>query len=454
MAGSVFPEGFLWGAATSSYQVEGAVHEDGRGESIWDRFCRTPGKILTGETGDTACDHYHRWRDDVENMRSLGLTAYRFSIAWPRVTPEGRGKVNPAGLDFYAGLIDALLTAGIKPVPTLYHWDLPQALQDKGGWGNRDTARFFSDYAAAVFRGLGDRVDTWITLNEPWVIAFLGHALGIHAPGATDFGLAVQAAHTALVAHALAMQVYPQESAVKGRIGITLDLHSVYPTTDSEEDHAAARVADGYQNRWFLDPVFRGAYPEDMLALYRAKGKAPRIESGDMELLKARAPDFLGVNYYSPMRVFRTDLHHPILGYQEAVPAGCQRTEMGWEVYPDGLFDVLSRVSAQYGAPVMYVTENGMACRDEHVAGGQVQDEDRIDYIRTHLLACSRAIRSGVKLAGYFVWSLLDNFEWNYGFSRRFGITRLDTRTQGRTWKKSAGWYQKAIATRGASLEQ
>jgi beta-glucosidase len=451
MADHRFPDGFLWGAATASYQVEGAVRDDGRGESIWDRFSHAPGRIADGQTGDTACDHYHRWRNDIENMRALGLRAYRFSIAWPRVFPAGRGKINRAGLDFYSALVDGLLESGIQPVPTLYHWDLPQALQDAGGWPNRDTARYFADYAVALFAALGDRVTRWITVNEPWVAAFLGHALGVHAPGATDFGAALQAGHVLLLGHALALQAYPQVTPRKGRIGISLDLHPVYPATDSPEDGTAARVADGYQNRWFLDAVYRGTYPEDMLTLYRSKGKAPKIQPGDSELLGALKPDFLGVNYYFPLRVFRTDRHHPILGYQTVVPPGSSSTEMEWEVYPPGLADILTRVAADYGNPEMYITENGAACRDDRVSGGQVQDDDRIAYLRDHLRECSRAIGHGVNLKGYFLWSLMDNFEWSFGYSRRFGITHVDFKTQGRTWKKSASWYQRVIAAGGGA---
>jgi beta-glucosidase len=453
MAAHGFPDGFLWAAATASYQIEGAVREDGRGESIWDRFCRTPGKIANGDTGDVACDHYHRWREDIENMRALGLKAYRFSIAWPRVFPEGRGRLNRKGTDFYSGLVDGLLAAGIEPVPTLYHWDLPQALQDRGGWPNRDTASSFADYAGALFTVLGDRVKTWITLNEPWVSAFAGYAMGVHAPGATDFGQAVEAAHVLLLAHARALQAYRQVSPVKGRIGITLDLHPVYPHTDSAEDGAAALVADGYHNRWFLDPVFHGSYPEDMLRLYRSKGKAPHLQPADLELLRSEKPDFLGVNYYFPLRVFRTDVHHPILGFEAILPPDCQKTEMGWEVHPKGLYELLTRLARAYDNPLLFITENGAAFPDDREAGGQIQDDDRVAYLQSHLRECLHALRDGVRLGGYFVWSLIDNFEWAFGYSRKFGISRVDYRTLSRTWKKSASWYQKLIATGGASLE-
>jgi beta-glucosidase len=446
-----FPEGFLWGTATAAYQIEGGAREDGKGESIWDRFCARPGAILGGQKGDVACDHYHLWRQDVENMRDLGLTAYRFSISWPRVLPMGKGKLNQKGLDFYESLVDALLLENIQPVVTLYHWDLPQALQEAGGWTNRDTASWFAEYAAGMFKALGNRVRLWITLNEPWVSAFAGHAEGVHAPGIKDFGKAVQASHVLLLAHALAMEAYPQVSPSRERIGITLDLHTVYPYSDGVSDEEAARVADGYHNRWFLDPVFRGQYPQDMLDLLTRKGKAPEVHEKDMELLRAHQPDFLGVNYYFPVRAYASDTR-PVLGFETEAPKDCEKTEMGWEVYPEGLRDLLIRLKTDYGDPVMMVTENGAAYKDETVQRGQVQDNDRIQYVQSHLVESLRAIDAGVKLQGYFLWSLMDNFEWAYGFSKRFGITHVDFATQIRTWKKSANWYQSVIATNGASL--
>jgi beta-glucosidase len=452
MAHDRFPEGFLWGAATSAYQIEGAAREDGRGESIWDRFCRLPGKVQGGDTGDVACDHYHRWRQDVENMRDLGLSSYRFSVAWPRIYPLGKGAVNAKGLDFYSHLVDALLEAKIEPAVTLYHWDLPQALQEKGGWINHDTAFYFADYAQTVFKALGDRVGLWITLNEPHAAAFLGHALGTHAPGITDFGKAVQAGHVLLLAHALALQAYRQVIRRRGRIGIALDLHPIYPLTDSGEDQEAARVADGYQNRWMLDPILTGAYPQDMLDHYRRKGVAPRLEAGDLLLMGAHKPDFLGVNYYFPTRVHRVDPHHPILGFEGVRPPDCPTTEMGWEICPGGLFDLLTRLARDYARFPMIITENGVALTEEPAKDGHVHDERRIEYLGGHLRHALRAMGSGVRLEGYFVWSLLDNFEWANGYAKRFGITRVDFRTQARTWKASARWYQEVIASGGASL--
>ncbi|HVP18156.1 MAG TPA: GH1 family beta-glucosidase, partial [Spirochaetia bacterium] len=402
MADIGFPKGFLWGAATAAYQIEGAVREDGRGESIWDRFCRVPGAIHDGETGDVACDHYHRWRDDLENMRDLGLTAYRFSVSWPRVLPSGSGRVNASGLAFYETLVDALLHERIEPAVTLYHWDLPQALQEKGGWTNHDTAFRFADYAEKVFLRLGDRVKIWITLNEPQVSAFAGHGDGVHAPGLKDVRHAVQASHVLMIAHALAVQVYRQASPAHHRIGITLDLHPVYPWSDGLSDAEAARVADGRVNRWFLDPVFRGVYPKEIVDQFAASGVAPHIDAKDLGVLSSNPVDFLGVNYYFPMRVLASD-HDPLLHYECAVHKDREKTEMGWEIYPEGLYDMLIRLRQDYGNPSLMITENGAAFRDSKVVNGQVQDDDRIDYIRSHLQHALRAIRDGVKLEGYFL---------------------------------------------------
>jgi beta-glucosidase len=446
-----FPAGFLWGAATAAYQVEGAVQEDGRGESIWDRFCATPGAVRGGDTGAVACDHYYRWKDDVENMRDLGLGAYRFSVSWPRLFPRGHGRLNRRGLDFYETLVDALLSARVRPVLTLYHWDLPQALQDAGGWTNRDTASWFADYAECLYTHLGDRVKTWVTINEPQCAAFLGHAEGVHAPGVRDLGTAVQAAHLLLHAHALAVAACRQVCPADCRIGIALDLHTTYPFTDGMSDVEAAHLADGQSNRWYLDPVLKGTYPADVLAVYARHGLAPRIEADDLASFAANPVDFLGVNYYFPDRVYASDAGGP-LGFERGQRAQVTRTEMGWEVFPEGLSELLIRLKNEYGDPVLMITENGAAFPDARVEKGQVQDDDRIEYLASHLSEARRAISHGVKLQGYFVWSLMDNFEWAMGYSRRFGITHVDYRTQVRTWKKSASWYQAVIATNGAAL--
>ncbi|HUI72386.1 MAG TPA: GH1 family beta-glucosidase [Spirochaetia bacterium] len=446
-----FPKGFLWGAATAAYQIEGAVREDGKGESIWDRFCRAPGAIQDAQTGDVACDHYHRWRDDLENMRDLGLNAYRLSVSWPRIFPTGSGKLNATGLAFYETLVDALLEEHIEPAVTLYHWDLPQALQDRGGWTNHDTAFRFADYAEKLFLKLGDRVTTWITLNEPQVSAFAGYGDGVHAPGIKDLGQAVQASHVLMVAHALAVMAYRQASPAAHKIGITLNLHPVYPWTDGVSDIEAARIADSRVNKWFLDPVFLGRYPQDILALFDIAKVAPRVDPQDLALLSSNPVDFLGVNYYFPMRVLASDAD-PILHYECAAHKDREKTEMGWEVYPEGLYDLLVRLDRDYGRPNIMITENGAAYPDTTVVDGQVQDDDRIRYLHAHLEQARRAIHDGAKLQGYFLWTLLDNFEWSFGFTKKFGITTVDRHSLGRTWKKSASWYQSVVATNGAEL--
>ncbi|TCL72326.1 broad-specificity cellobiase [Hydrogenispora ethanolica] len=440
----VFPVDFVWGAATAAYQIEGAVREDGRGESIWDRFSHTPGKIQGGDTGDVACDHYHRYREDVALMREMGLKGYRFSIAWPRIVPAGKGALNPKGLDFYNALVDRLLANGITPYATLYHWELPQLLQDRGGWDNRDTAAYFAEYAAVVFESLGDRVRHWITLNEPSVVAYNGHAIGEHAPGFTDYALAVRVSHHLNLAHARAVAAYRQLNQ-GGVIGTTLNLTSVYPAGNAPEDGAAARIADGMYNRWFLDPVLKGAYPRDILELFGQKLQAPVIQAGDLERIAAAPIDFLGLNYYSRLLV-RSAPSSPF-GY-EAVRGAGPCTAMGWEIYPDGLYDLLVRLDRDYGHPRLLVTENGAAF-DDPLQAGRVADPERIAYLREHFLAARRAIESGVRLEGYFVWSLLDNFEWAHGYSRRFGLIYVDYPTQERIWKDSARWYQGVIRQNG-----
>ena len=436
-----FPSDFRWGTATASYQVEGAVDEDGRGESIWDRFTHTPGTVEDRTNGDVACDHYHQWRDDIRLMAELGQNAYRFSVAWPRVYPEGRGRLNQPGIDFYSRLTDELLAAGIEPTVTLYHWDLPQALQDRGGWPNRDTAKYFTDYAHAVFSALGDRVRKWITLNEPWVISHLGYGQGVHAPGIADPAAAIAASHVLNLAHAGAVRLFRSDFSHAGEIGITLSLSPIYPLTDRDDD--AARVADGYTNRWFLDPVLRGAYPQDMTEVYAALGWVADIREGDMEQLAGAPVDFLGVNHYTRQLVTRAA--DTPLQYRAVIPDSAPTTEMGWEIYAEGLYDLLTRVHRDYGAPVMYITENGIACRDTVIADGVVQDDDRIDYLRDHLFHAWRAIQEGVDLRGYYLWTLIDNFEWARGFTMRFGIVGMAPGKLERVVKKSGYWYRDVI---------
>lgn len=441
----IFPKDFIWGAATAAYQVEGAVHEDGRGESIWDRFSHTPGKTHDGETGDIACDHYHRFREDVALMKRMGLKGYRFSIAWPRIFPEGHGKANPKGVDFYKALVDELLQNGIQPLVTLYHWDLPQALQDRGGWDNRATSDYFAEYAAFIFETLGDRAKRWLTMNEPSVVALNGHAIGEHAPGFTDYALAIRVSHILNLAHAKAVQAFRQ-SGKTGEIGSTLNLNWYQPASQSPQDQAAARRAEGHSNRWYLEPVLLGMYPQDMLELYCEKLRAPEIRAGDLELLAAYPVDFLGINYYF-RQLIKASANDPLLGYEVLKPQGpC--TEMGWEIYPDGLYELLVAINRNYHHPRMIITENGAAFPDRPVAG-RVADGERLEYLREHFRAAHRAIEAGVKLEGYYVWSLLDNYEWAHGFSKRFGLLYTDFRTQERIWKESAYWYQAVIQNNG-----
>ncbi|SEG12556.1 beta-glucosidase [Actinacidiphila yanglinensis] len=437
---SALPADFLWGAATAAYQIEGAVDEDGRAPSIWDTFSHTPGKVAGGDTGDVACDHYHRWQEDLGLMKSLGLDTYRFSVAWPRIIPQGSGAVNQAGLAFYDRLVDALLEAGITPNATLYHWDLPQAQQDRGGWPERETAERFGEYAAVVGQALGDRVKDWATLNEPLCSAWIGHLEGTMAPGWTDLTAAVRASYHLHVGHGLAMQAL---RAAHGdlRIGIVNNLSPCLPATDREADIAAARRADGHTNRWWLDPIHGRGYPQDMLDLY---GVELPVKDGDMESIAAPL-DWLGLNYYFPQYI--TDdptgqAPYAKMAYRPGVP----RTAMDWEVDADGLESLLVRLAEEYGARKVFVTENGSAYRDVVGADGQVDDPERTRYLEDHLAACARAVKRGVPLAGYFAWSLLDNFEWAYGYDKRFGLVHVDYTTQKRTIKGSGRRYADIVA--------
>ncbi len=448
------PPDFLWGAATAAYQIEGGAREDGRGESIWDRFSHTPGKVRDGDTGDVACDHYHRWAEDVALMADLGLRAYRFSIAWPRILPAGTAQVNEAGLAWYERLVDALLEAGIQPWVTLYHWDLPRALQDRGGWAARETVDAFVAYAEVVARRLGDRVAGWITHNEPWVVAFPGHHQGRHAPGLEDLGTALRVAHHLLLSHGRAVPML-RAASPRARVGITLNLSSVRPASEAPrstssgqaEDVAAARRLDGNLNRWFLDPLFGRAYPADMVASYGAW--MPVVAPGELDEITAPI-DFLGVNSYFPIYVRAAEAGPGReLGTAELSPAeladrGFEITEMGWPVVPDAFRELLVDVHQTYRPPAIYVTENGAAFHDE-VVDGAVHDPRRVAYLAEHLDAVGRAIVAGAPVWGYFVWSLLDNFEWAHGYSKRFGITYVDFPTQRRILKDSGRWYRDLI---------
>ncbi|HRF47402.1 MAG TPA: GH1 family beta-glucosidase [Anaerolineales bacterium] len=437
-----FPKGFVWGAATAAYQIEGAPAEDGKGPSIWDTFTHRPGVIADGTNGDVACDHYHRWPEDVALMRALNLDAYRFSIAWTRIQPNGRGPANPAGLDFYSRLVDALLEAGITPYVTLYHWDLPQALEDEGGWLRRGIVDDYQVYADLVTRALGDRVKHWATFNEPWVFTWSGYALGEDAPG-LKLGArgALAATHHALLAHGITLPLI-RANVSDAVAGIVLDLNHVEPASDHPEDVAAARRWDGCQNRWYLDPLFKCHYPEDMLKLYGSA--APDVLPGDLDQICAPL-DFLGVNFYRRSVVAAgTDL--PPIDMQRHSPAG-EYTEMGWEVSPNGLYDILKGVSDSYHPQAMYVTENGAAFADVVTPDGAVHDERRAHYLRKHFAQARQALSDGVPLKGYFVWSLLDNFEWACGFEKRFGVIYTDYATQRRIIKDSGHYLAQMAAS-------
>jgi beta-glucosidase len=432
-----FPREFVWGVATSAFQIEGAGRADGRGPSIWDDFCRQPGAIADGSNADVACDHYNRVEADLDLIAGLGVRAYRFSIAWPRIQPEGRGAPNAAGLAFYDRLVDGLLERGILPYPTLYHWDLPAALQrEQDGWFSRDTAYLFRDYASIVARRLGDRVPSFATHNEPWVSAVLGHEQGIFAPGIRNRRIAYQVGHHLLLSHGLAAQAI-RASGSRADVGIVLNLSPVYPATESAEDAATAQMEDGMLVRWYLDALLRGHYPSDVLE-YLGKD-APHVAAGDAELI-AQKLDFLGVNYYHPT-ISRSGT--------PSVPAshGAEVTDMGWEVAPDGLSQLLRRLNADYRLPPVLITENGAAYKDELV-DGRVEDEARRQYIELHLNAVADAMQRGVDVRGYFLWSLLDNFEWAAGYEKRFGIIHVDYSTQMRTLKRSGYWYRSLMQAR------
>ncbi|MEU3990324.1 GH1 family beta-glucosidase [Streptomyces platensis] len=432
---AALPDDFTWGVATSAYQIEGAVAEDGRGPSIWDTHAHTPGMIDNGDTGDRACDHYHRWRADIGLMRQLGVGAYRFSIAWPRIRPEGDGPVNAAGLAFYDRLVDGLLEAGIAPFVTLYHWDLPQALQDRGGWPVRETAEHFAAYAAVVAGKLGDRVSHWATLNEPLCSAWIGHLEGRMAPGHTDLTAAVRASYHLLLGHGLAVQAI-RSAAPDARVGLVNNLSTVEPATGSAADAAAARRMDGHTNRWWLDPVHGRGFPDDMREVY---GVPLPERAGDAETL-AQPLDWLGLNYYFPA-VVAADPDGPPPFARPVRRPQVPRTGMDWEIDADGIETLLLRLTHEYGARTLHVTENGSAYPDVVRPDGTVADPERTDYLHRHVAACARAARKGAPLAGYFAWSLMDNFEWAYGYDKRFGLFHVDRATQVRTLKDSGRHY-------------
>ena len=446
----VFPPGFVWGTATSAYQVEGAIDADGRGRSIWDTFAATPGAVVAGDTGAIAADHYHRYRDDVRLMAELGMRMYRFSVAWPRIQPTGSGPVNEAGLDFYRRLVDELLQAGITPNLSLYHWDLPQALQDAGGWPARETALRFADYASIVFEALHDRVPWWGTINEPWCVALLGHAAGIHAPGVRDPAQAVRTIHHVLLGHGLAIRAMRAIDPAPA-LGIVLNpapVRAATATPDAIVDRGV-RFIDGYRNRVWLDPLFQGRYPEDIATLAAERFGGFPVEDGDLALISGPL-DWLGINYYNDSFVAAhpgPDATNPGVEGVTEVAMGAQRTDSGWSITPSGLRELLVSIGRDHpSAPPMLVTENGAAYDDPLTPDGSIDDARRIAYLEQHLLAVSDAIADGADVRGYLVWSLLDNFEWAEGYAKRFGIVHVDFGTLRRTPRRSARWYRDVIA--------
>ncbi|MFD7920915.1 GH1 family beta-glucosidase [Streptomyces sp. NPDC059740] len=455
-----FPAGFTFGAATAAYQIEGAHDEDGRAPSIWDTFCRQEGRVADGDSGDVACDHYHRYREDVGLLRELGVDSYRFSVAWPRVQPQGSGAVNPAGLDFYDRLVDELLAAGISPAATLYHWDLPQALEDRGGWRSRDTAHRFAEYADHVARRLGDRVPRWITLNEPFCTAFVGHAVGRHAPGTREGRPALAVAHHLLLGHGLAVAALRGTGAKE--VGITLNPDHLLPATDSPADAAAVRRARTLHNDVWLDPLFAGRYPEHEAETWGPLADGSYRREGDLEVIGAPL-DFAGVNYYRPLVMADAPHEEPDphrrtaadIGVREVGMAGVRRTTMGWPVAPETFTDLLLDLDRRYpGLPPLVITENGSAEEDAVGEDGTVHDADRVAYLHDHLHALARAVDQGVDVRGYYLWSLLDNFEWGHGYRKRFGVVHVDYATQRRTPKDSYHWYRRLLADHRARTGQ
>jgi beta-glucosidase len=442
MSRLVFPEGFQWGTATAAYQIEGAVKQGGRGESIWDRFCQMPGNILHNDTGNVACDHYHLYKEDVALMKSLGHNAYRFSIAWSRIMPTGRGEVNKEGIAFYSGLIDELLAAGIEPYVTIYHWDLPQALQDIGGWLNADIVNYFEDYCKVVFDSFGGRVRNWITLNEPFCIANLGYLTGEHAPGYHDLASSLRASYYLALSHGHAVLLF-RKMKLPGEIGITLNMGPSYPLSDSEQDKLASRYMDGFCNRWFLDPIFKGTFPADMIELYKSRGiTLPDFKKEELAICSQKN-DFLGINYYSSSVVRYNKDKGPF--NTETVRTELPHTDREWTIDPQAFTDILVRLNKEYDVPKFYITENGASYNDIVDMDGKIEDNNRIDYLRRHFIAAHNAIKAGVDIRGYFIWSLYDNFEWAYGRYSRFGIVYNDFDTQKRTVKKSGYWFKDVI---------
>lgn len=442
-----FPADFVWGTSTSAYQIEGAWNDDGKGKSVWDYYCRRLKIAERGETGDVAIDHYHRYREDVSLMKELGLQSYRFSTSWPRILPEGIGTPNQKGVDFYSRLIDELLSANIEPVICLYHWDYPLALANRGGWDQRDSIQWFIDYAALCFKKYGDRVKKWMSMNEPWVDIFAAEFM-IGKPTVEGMRRSVNRSHHYNTAHAGTVDAF-RDLVTGGNIGLAFNLSPIYTEKDSDEDREAAERYDGFMNRWFLEPMLRGNYPDDMLSFYQERFSAPAIEPSDMDLMRNNIMDFIGVNYYT-RHIVRRSAVEPVLN-AEVVEKRDETWATNGEVYPEGLYEVLMRLGREYDQPI-YITENGTSFGDEHLTDGKLNDHRRIEYLKSHLEAAHRALSEGVKLKGYYLWSIFDNFEWVFGYGRRFGIIYVDFKTQERIWKESARWYQTVIQSNGIPL--
>ncbi|CAM3366343.1 GH1 family beta-glucosidase [Marinicrinis lubricantis] len=437
-----FPKDFVWGAATASYQIEGAWNEDGKGLSIWDVFSHTPGKVVNGDNGDIACDSYHRYEEDIALMKELGIKAYRFSIAWPRIYPQGSGEVNPKGLEYYHRFVDKLIENGIEPYCTLYHWDLPQALQEKGGWNNRETIDAYLQYAETMFKEFQGKIKYWITFNEPWCVSMLSNYIGAHAPGNQDLQLALDVAHHLFVAHGKTVRMF-RELGIEGQIGIAPNLYWYEPYSNRKEDVEAARRKRAWYNEWFLDPLFKGSYPQFMVDWYKKKGAEVNIQPGDMEIIKEPI-DFLGINYYSGS-LARYKENFEDFDCEE-IDEGYEKTDIGWNIYPEGLYKTLTWLTETYGPVPIYITENG-ACYNDGPVDGRVRDQKRIDYLQKHIIQLNRCIQSGVNLKGYITWSFMDNFEWAEGYSKRFGLVHVDYNTLKRTPKDSFYWYRHLVRT-------
>ncbi|MBT2570004.1 GH1 family beta-glucosidase [Planococcus sp. ISL-110] len=440
MAIMEFPKDMKWGAATAAYQIEGAAFKDGKGPSIWDTFSHTPGKVLNGDNGDVAVDSYHRYEEDIQLMKELGIDTYRFSVSWPRIFPTGSGEVNEKGLKFYHDFVDALLANGIEPMCTLYHWDLPQALQDKGGWENRETVDAFADYAELMFKEFNGKIKSWITINEPWCVSFLSNFIGIHAPGNRDLQLATNISHHLLLAHGKAVSRF-RELGIEGGIGYAPNVEWLEPFSSKQEDIDACDRGMGFLMEWFFDPVFKGSYPAFMVDWFKGKGVTLQIEEGDMEIIN-QPIDFLGINYYTGS-VGRYKKDEDLFDL-ERIDIGFEKTDFDWFIYPEGFYRVLTKIKDQYGSIPIYITENG-ACYNDEVENGRVHDQRRIEYLKQHLTSIKRSIDYGVNIKGYLTWSLLDNFEWAEGYDKRFGIIHVDFNTLVRTKKDSYYWYKQTI---------